>query len=70
MKKKTSYKHSILFDGQIRSLELLQVKFKNRYLRENISFAKKMTLETGTSQIRFLWTALMGTLVLQNMGQA
>ena len=47
---KKSPKNSILSDSQIFQAEnYFHVKFINCYLREIISFTKKMTLETGTS---------------------
>ena len=51
MKKKSSSKNSFLSDVQAENF-YFQVKFINCYLREIISFTKKMTLETGASLIR------------------
>ena len=39
--KKSSYKNYIVSDSKILCLELIQVEFRNRYLRENISFTRK-----------------------------
>ena len=51
--KKKIIKNSILSDSQISDVLAqnfyFQVKFINFYLREIISFTKKLTLETGAS---------------------